>query len=138
LFVAMARQWFGRLALASALLGGSGGCSGEAPPTGSGSSMSASQALAHCGPFDASACSVPGPSFAKDIQPLLDRDCNTCHTLGSTLWPLTGYQDVRDWVGVIVPDVEGCMMPPLDGGTTMSSADRALLLDWVACGALNN
>jgi hypothetical protein len=39
----------------------------------------------------------PQPSFARDITPLLNRDCNTCHTAGSTLWPLVGYENVRDW-----------------------------------------
>jgi hypothetical protein len=125
----------------SALVGCAGKGDGGVSPDMGVSSVSNEQ-LATCIPVDASdegsACPLPQPSFAKDIQPLLDHDCNTCHTQGSTLWPLVGYQDVRDWSYSILLDIDACKMPPLDGGTSLSATDRNLLLGWIACGAQNN
>jgi cytochrome c5 len=126
-----------------AILCGLVGCAGAAPPSSpdNGANASTQEDLASCSPIDASAgaaCAQPGPSFAKDIAPLLQRDCNTCHAPGSTLWPLVGYENVRDWSYAILLDVDGCRMPPADGGTTLSSTDRSLLLAWIACGANNN
>jgi hypothetical protein len=132
-----------RSAIGSAILFGLVGCAGAAPPSNPDDGVNAStqEDLGSCTPIDASAgaaCTQPGPSFAKDITPLLNRDCNTCHTLGSALWPLSGYENVRDWSYSILLDIDGCRMPPADGGTALSSPDRSLLLAWIACGALNN
>ena len=89
--------------------------------------------------FDETERDIEQLGAAKRHFPLLDRDCNTCHTPGSTLWPLVGYENVRDWSYSILLDVDGCKMPPADGGTApLSSHDRALLLGWIACGANNN
>jgi hypothetical protein len=130
------------------LLVGLVGCGGDQDPSTPGSpsqgaSASTDEQVESCTPIDAgtdaASCPEPGPSFARDIAPLLDRDCNTCHTPGSTLWPLVGYENVRDWSYSILLDVDGCKMPPADGGTApLSSHDRALLLGWITCGANNN
>lgn len=134
-------------ALLAAMWVGLVGCGGNQDPSAlggpkPGTSASTEEQVVSCTPIDAGAaatCPEPEPSFARDIAPLLDRDCNTCHTPGSTLWPLVGYQDVRDWSYSILLDVDGCKMPPADGGTAaLSSHDRALLLGWIACGANNN
>jgi cytochrome c5 len=114
------------------------GCSGDTSAD-KGAVASTNEAIEGCNAIDASACPDPGPSFSKDIQPLLDRDCNTCHAPGSTLWPLIGYENVQDWAYSILLAVEGCTMPPADGGTPpLSSQDRAVLVGWIACGANNN
>jgi hypothetical protein len=132
-----------RGAIGGAILCGLVGCAGAAPPGNPDNGVNAStqEDLGSCSPIDASAgaaCTEPGPSFAKDIAPLLQRDCNTCHAPGSLLWPLVGYENVRDWSYSILLDVDGCRMPPADGGTALSSTDRSLLLAWIACGANNN
>jgi hypothetical protein len=106
----------GRWVLASAALAGAAGCAGKSG--------------------DAPTCTAP--SYSKDITPLLDRDCNTCHTPGSTLWPLVGYENVRDWSYSIYLDVEGGTMPPLDAGAPLPDHDRTALLQWITCGAPNN
>jgi hypothetical protein len=113
------------------------GCSASSDSE-KGTSTEAPQSIATCEQLDASVCPQPTPSFANDIAPLLNRDCNTCHTPGSTLWPLTGYENVRDWAYSILTDVESCSMPPADGGVTLASGDRALLVGWIGCGAPNN
>jgi len=121
-----------------AVLWGLTGCAGSSAPEGGGSSKT-NESLESCSVMDASACLQPQPSFARDITPLLNRDCNTCHTPGSTLWPLVGYENVRDWAYLILSAVQQCTMPPADGGgAPLSTEDRALLVDWIACGANNN
>jgi hypothetical protein len=83
-------------------------------------------------------CVDPPASFANDIFPMLDRDCNgTCHIAGGIAWPLTSYQDVSDWALLIQIQVQQCEMPPTDAGT-LPSGDRAALLNWIACGSPNN
>jgi len=139
----MVRRRLSHWLAAGAIPWGLVGCGGTGEPDNA-VSASTHESLESCTPIDASSeastsCPQPGPSFAKDIAPLLNRDCNTCHTPGSTLWPLVGYQNVSDWAYSILLDVDGCKMPPADGGTPpLSSSDRALLLGWIACGANNN
>jgi len=84
-------------------------------------------------------CSQPAPTFAADVLPLLNRDCNTpaCHGTGGPAWPLIEYQDVADWADNIEYDVEACMMPPPDAGA-LSASDKAQLVDWIACGSHND
>ncbi len=97
---------------------------------------------AACTAIDASACVDPVPSYESDIAPLLDRACNsTCHAPGVGPWPLTDYSDVYAWSSAIAFDVSDCAMPPLDAGAgngPLSDAERATLLDWIACGAPDN
>jgi hypothetical protein len=89
----------------------------------------------------APSCVLPPPSFANDVVPILNRDCNTCHVTNSTLWPLSNYDDVYDWTNLLVPDIEGCLMPPQDAGPeagTLPPADQQTLMKWFACNAPNN
>ncbi len=92
--------------------------------------------------MDASACIDPPPSYANDVAPLLDRACNsTCHAPGVGPWPLNNWSDVSDWASIIQSDVQVCAMPPPDAGAgngNLSTSEREMLLDWIACGAPNN
>ena len=83
-------------------------------------------------------CTQPAPSYAKDVAPLLDRDCNrTCHAPGVGPWPLTDWADVAAWADAIDSDLRNGTMPPQDAGT-LPAADKAPILDWLACGAPDN
>jgi hypothetical protein len=83
-------------------------------------------------------CVDPAPSFANDIFPMLNRDCNgTCHMAGGVAWPLTDYQDVSDWSLLIQIQLQQCEMPPTDAGA-LPPGDRDSLLNWIACGSPNN
>jgi hypothetical protein len=98
---------------------------------------------ASCTAIDASVCTTPTPSFTNDIQPMLNRACNsTCHAPGVGPWPLVDYDDVHDWVSIIQADIVKCSMPPPDAGAAgngpLSDAERTMLLDWIACGAPPN
>ncbi len=99
---------------------------------------SSAEAVETCPIIDASACMKPAPSYAKDVAPVLDKDCNrTCHAPGVGPWPLTSYGDVVAWSAPLELDLQGCTMPPPDAGP-ISSHDRTTLLDWLACGTPNN
>jgi len=111
------------------------GCGGH--PADGTASVSSSAALM-CTAIDASVCAMPTPSYASDIAPLLDRECNdTCHAPGVGPWPLTSYSDVVAWAISIRSDVEGCKMPPPDAGS-LEDVDRENVLNWLACGAPDN
>jgi cytochrome c5 len=87
-------------------------------------------------PLDApKTCTAPAPTFAG-VTPILNRACAACHssTDGGGPWPLTNYEDVSAWQAIVRYDLVNCTMPPLDGGITISSEDRAALLNWLDCG----
>lgn len=94
------------------------------------------------GPADAGTCSKevpdacvqPSPTFTKDVLPIIQARCGSCHAADAGQWPLDEYQYVIDWEPSFVGDVVGCTMPPADAGITMTSEERAVLLDWFACG----
>lgn len=95
-----------------------------------------------CPAIDASACQEPSPSYANDITPLFNASCNaTCHNADAGgAWPLTNHQDVSDWQTLVASDMEHCLMPlPIaHGGVALTEKQRAMVLDWIACGARDN
>ena len=110
-------------------------CNGQAQPT------SDAAPDPSCTYVDASSCSLPSPSFQNDVLPVLDRTCNsTCHAPGQGQWPLTTATDVSDWGSLIYADLEQCSMPPPDasaGNGNLTNAERAMILDWLACAAVD-
>jgi hypothetical protein len=95
-----------------------------------------------CPAIDASTCQTPIASYSGDVAPLLDRACNSsCHATGLGPWPLNSWADVSDWAPIIAGDLETCTMPPADasaGSGNLTDHERALILNWLACGAPNN
>jgi mono/diheme cytochrome c family protein len=57
---------------------------------------------------------APGtPTFSKDIAPILQANCQTCHRPGETApMSLLSYNEARPWVKSIVQAVESRQMPP--------------------------
>jgi hypothetical protein len=98
---------------------------------------------------------VAVPSYSADIVPLLHQRCSPCHFEGGiedytgpgglplTSWALIDNADIA-----IQNQVGTCRMPPTDGIHTkmfhvdaaapLSTAQRATLLNWLACGVPNN
>ncbi len=95
------------------------------------------------------------PSFSKQILPLLNDKCSTCHGANTQLgnWDASSYKSVMT-TGVhgpvVVPgdlngsllarkirgfQLSGNMMPPTG---LMSEADIRLILDWIVTGAADN
>jgi hypothetical protein len=92
-----------------------------------------------CAEIDASTCIGPPPSFQNDVLPILDRSCNeACHGTVPGVWPLTQYQDVADWGSLVYSDMQNCSMPPADAGPPLTTAERTLIANWVACNVPNN
>jgi uncharacterized membrane protein len=91
-----------------------------------------------------SACDVVLPTECSDagaaldyshVKPALDTHCANCHygALGGP-WPLKTYNDVVDWAQIVRDSIANCTMPPEDGGTNMTKAEKQQLLDWLRCG----
>jgi thiol-disulfide isomerase/thioredoxin len=84
-------------------------------------------------------------SYAHQIAPILERNCNCCHRPGTSApFALTSYDDVAANASMIAEVVEQRRMPPwyaspgigkFTNDRTMAAADRKLLLTWVRAGA---
>jgi hypothetical protein len=109
------------------------------------------------GDVEASTCPAPPPegcpwgdagdagsdagiaSFARDVSPIIQRHCSTCHAIGNDagLWPLGTFEEVWDWQRLIAADLINCTMPPADAGV-VSAEERATLFNWLYCGTPDN
>lgn len=97
---------------------------------------------AACG--DSSAPADPaGPTFARDVAPLVYRSCTPCHRDGqSAPFPLQSYADVHRKRAQIVEVTKQRVMPPwlmthgdFDGDRRLAAAEIELLRRWVENGA---
>jgi hypothetical protein len=91
--------------------------------------------------------SQPSPTFTKDVAPILQQKCETCHRpAGMGPMSLMTYEDVRPWLRAIEQRVSTRQMPPWNIDKTVgiqkfkndrSLSDNQLLtiLDWIAAGA---
>jgi hypothetical protein len=86
---------------------------------------------------DAAACDTDAATF-ESLQPILARSClPACHDDSpDAAWPLTDFDDVRDWKLFVSQDMLNCSMPPIGSGYPMSRADREAILNWITCGTL--
>jgi tetratricopeptide (TPR) repeat protein len=92
-----------------------------------------------------SALAADPPDYAKDIAPLLDRDCVACHRPGGTApFSLLSYSDARKRAEQIAAVTRSRYMPPWlpDAGhgdfadeRRLSDAEIRLIADWAAAGA---
>jgi len=160
---------------AAALLG----CSGGAPPSGpgglavsgasTGSAAAVSTGSASGGAFqgtgsgssaadaaDAAAWTggdgaAGGPTFYKDVDPILENRCQGCHVTGGIApFPLVTYQDAKLYAGDIVAQTSQGNMPPWGAVATptctprfgwqddaeLSSGQIATLAAWYMAGTL--
>src|SRR5258708_2492071 len=54
-----------------------------------------------------------GPTFAKDVAPILQRNCQSCHRPGQAApFPLLSYDQARPWAKAIKSAVLQKRMPP--------------------------
>lgn len=55
----------------------------------------------------------PPPTFTKDVAPILQRQCQTCHRPGEAApFSMLTYEDTRPWAGMIKTAVMQRIMPP--------------------------
>jgi hypothetical protein len=87
------------------------------------------------------------PTFTKDVAPILQRSCITCHRAGEMApMSLVTFQDVRPWVRAIKARIVAREMPPWHVDKTigiqrfkddpsLSDEEIALIVKWVDSGA---
>ena len=90
---------------------------------------------------------APTPSFAKDVAPIFQRSCQTCHHPGTSApMSLVSYDDVRPWARSIRQRVANRDMPPwhLDktvgirhykNDRSLNDDEIATVVRWVDAGA---
>ena len=98
-----------------------------------------------CPPATPLVCPEAGaPSFSDVFQNVIMPLCDRCHTPGGqeAVMPLLTYQQIYGKNGVeageIRNQIQSCLMPPPGGPEVLTDDERQLLLDWIACGALND
>ncbi|PCJ56348.1 MAG: hypothetical protein COA73_12340 [Candidatus Hydrogenedentota bacterium] len=82
------------------------------------------------------------PTFTKDVLPILQENCQTCHrpagtNLSGMIAPMSliSYQEVRPWAKAIVKAVEAKTMPPWDASPVHNGTfrnERTLTEDEIA------
>jgi len=87
------------------------------------------------------------PTFTKDIAPILQRSCVTCHRAGEMApMPLMTYDDVRPWARAIKTRVGAREMPPwhidktigiqsFKDDPSLTDAEIATIAKWVDAGS---
>src|SRR5207248_5627375 len=87
-------------------------------------------------------------TFSKDVAPILERSCQTCHRPGSIApMSLLTYQEARPWARAIKERVARRLMPPwhidrnigitkFKDDPSLTDAEIATISNWVDQGAL--
>ena len=93
----------------------------------------------------ASAQNAAGPTFNKDVAPILYANCTNCHRPGDIApMSLLTYKDARPWAKAIASKVADGTMPPWHadpkygtfvGARGLSAAHKETIAKWVAAGA---
>ena len=86
------------------------------------------------------------PTFSKDVAPILQQNCQTCHRPGEpTPFSLLSYKEARPWAASIKEAVVGHKMPPwyadphygkFANDRTLTQAEIDTLAGWADAGAL--
>src|SRR6516162_6094971 len=89
--------------------------------------------------------SAPAPTFHKDIEPVLQERCQSCHRPGEAApMSLLTYEQARPWAKAIRAAVLNGKMPPwqadphygkFTNDLSMTSAEKAKLIAWIDGGA---
>jgi hypothetical protein len=96
------------------------------------------------GSVDGQAPSSP-PTFARDVAPILYRNCVTCHRAGEIApMPLITYNEVRPWARAIRQATAQGVMPPwhadapagtFENERRLTEAEKEIIARWVTAGA---
>ncbi|MFN7150727.1 MAG: YceI family protein, partial [Microthrixaceae bacterium] len=93
---------------------------------------------------DARADAEGGPSFAADVQPVLEANCASCHTtgeIGASMWTLDTAQDAADVADGLAVVTQAGYMPPWPASDVgvevhdargLSDDDIATIAEWAA------
>jgi hypothetical protein len=88
---------------------------------------------------------VSPPTFYKDVLPILQNKCQSCHRRGEPApMPLVTYEQTRPWAGKIAAAADMKMMPPwfadpryghFSNDSSLSAAEIATIRAWANAGA---
>jgi hypothetical protein len=88
---------------------------------------------------------MPSVTFTKDVAPILQRHCQSCHRPGEAgPFSMLTYEDVRPWTGAIKLAVQQRVMPPwfadpkfghFSNERSLTESEIHTLLSWAAEGA---
>ena len=97
--------------------------------------------IAFCGILSA----APAPTFSKDVAPILQQNCQSCHRPGEpTPFSLMSYKEARPWAAAIKEAVQVRKMPPwfadphfgkFANDRTMAQKDIDTIVAWANAGA---
>ena len=114
--------------------------------------MKRSTAMLVAGMMASAAAIAETPTFTKDVLPILQENCQTCHrpngdNMSGMIAPMSlmDYQEVRPWAKAIKKAVEGRTMPPWHAGEkfyghfknerVLTKEEIATVAKWVESGA---
>jgi hypothetical protein len=89
-------------------------------------------------------CPTTPPSWARDVQPIIQSYCVMCHMpggSGESLVDLTSYANVFKDRSTELTQVYQCLMPNQDASppaARLTTTQRETIVGWLACGAPNN
>jgi hypothetical protein len=84
------------------------------------------------------------PTFYKDVLPILQRRCQSCHHAGEISMPLVTYADTKPWAESIAKSVEKKSMPPwfadprfgqFSNNPSLTGRQIDTFIAWAAAGA---
>src|SRR6202040_1914076 len=86
-----------------------------------------------------------GPTFARDVAPILYKNCTNCHRPGEIApMSLLTFNDARPWAKSIAMQVAKAAMPPWHADSThgeflndrrLTEAEKNTIVGWVNAGA---
>ncbi len=92
------------------------------------------------------AASASSPTFHKDIEPIFQARCQSCHRPGEVAsMPLLSYQDARPWAKAIRAAIVSGKMPPwspdpnygkFSNDLSLPAGEKEKIIEWVDAGAL--
>jgi hypothetical protein len=88
---------------------------------------------------DGDACASAVPSYGREVAPIIEQRCATCHYPGNTLSGnvFADYEDVYALRRTALTRIYGCVMPP-EAAPALTPEERRILLHWLTCGAPDN
>jgi hypothetical protein len=89
--------------------------------------------------------SMSAPTFTKDVAPILQKNCQTCHRAGEAApFPLLTYEEARPWASSIKLVVQQKIMPPwfadpayghFSNNRALTAKEISTLVAWANAGA---
>ena len=122
-----------------ALLGAIAGCAGDSQPDPPDMAGFAGEGACPSDLPSNAACASELPSYERELAPIIEQRCATCHYPGNTQSGdvFAEYDDVYSIRQTVLTRIYACVMPP-DGAPALTPAERSALLQWFVCGAPEN